>query len=91
METMKVLTVCAVQVAAKALEAAAFGAYYNIMTNLTDVTDEAFKAAVRTPTSAGSLASRQALTSGSGSADTQESVRFASGGPRRRCCCPPRR
>uniref|UniRef100_A0A3P9J0F8 Formimidoyltransferase-cyclodeaminase n=1 Tax=Oryzias latipes TaxID=8090 RepID=A0A3P9J0F8_ORYLA len=40
------------QVAAKALEAAAFGAYYNIMTNLTDVTDEAFKAATHRRASA---------------------------------------
>uniref|UniRef100_A0A3Q2ZYA9 Formimidoyltransferase-cyclodeaminase n=1 Tax=Kryptolebias marmoratus TaxID=37003 RepID=A0A3Q2ZYA9_KRYMA len=31
------------QVAAKALEAAVFGAYYNVMINLKDVTDEAFK------------------------------------------------
>uniref|UniRef100_A0A8C2ZBW8 Formimidoyltransferase-cyclodeaminase n=1 Tax=Cyclopterus lumpus TaxID=8103 RepID=A0A8C2ZBW8_CYCLU len=35
------------QVAAKALEAAVFGAYYNVTINLKDVTDDAFKMAVR--------------------------------------------
>lgn len=34
------------QVAAKALETAVFGAYYNVTINLKDITDEAFKAAV---------------------------------------------
>uniref|UniRef100_A0A672GR57 Formimidoyltransferase-cyclodeaminase n=1 Tax=Salarias fasciatus TaxID=181472 RepID=A0A672GR57_SALFA len=34
------------QVAAKALEAAVFGAYYNVKINLKDVTDDAFRAAV---------------------------------------------
>lgn len=34
------------QVAAKALETAVFGAYYNITINLKDITDEAFRAAV---------------------------------------------
>ncbi|XP_072235384.1 formimidoyltransferase-cyclodeaminase [Leuresthes tenuis] len=33
------------QVAAKALETAVFGAYYNVMINLKDITDDAFKAA----------------------------------------------
>ncbi|KAM4560241.1 formimidoyltransferase-cyclodeaminase [Odontesthes bonariensis] len=33
------------QVAAKALETAVFGAYYNVMINLKDVTDDAFKVA----------------------------------------------
>ncbi|XP_068458158.1 formimidoyltransferase-cyclodeaminase [Clinocottus analis] len=35
------------QVAAKALEAAAFGAYYNVTINLKDVTDDAFKMATQ--------------------------------------------
>lgn len=34
------------QVAAKALETAVFGAYYNVTINLKDIADEAFKAAV---------------------------------------------
>uniref|UniRef100_A0AAX7SGW2 glutamate formimidoyltransferase n=1 Tax=Astatotilapia calliptera TaxID=8154 RepID=A0AAX7SGW2_ASTCA len=34
------------QVAAKALETAVFGAYYNVTINLKDITDEAFRAAV---------------------------------------------
>lgn len=34
------------QVAAKALETAVFGAYYNVMINLKDITDDAFKEAV---------------------------------------------
>ncbi|RVE67744.1 hypothetical protein OJAV_G00084740 [Oryzias javanicus] len=40
------------QVAAKALEAAAFGAYYNILTNLRDVSDEAFRTATHRRASA---------------------------------------
>uniref|UniRef100_A0A3P8SL62 Formimidoyltransferase-cyclodeaminase n=1 Tax=Amphiprion percula TaxID=161767 RepID=A0A3P8SL62_AMPPE len=39
------------QVAAKALEAAVFGAYYNVMINLKDITDDAFKATVSVPAS----------------------------------------
>lgn len=35
------------QVAAKALEAAVFGAYFNVTINLKDITDEAFKLTVR--------------------------------------------
>uniref|UniRef100_A0A8C9T862 Formimidoyltransferase-cyclodeaminase n=1 Tax=Scleropages formosus TaxID=113540 RepID=A0A8C9T862_SCLFO len=35
------------QVAAKALEAAVFGAYYNVTINLKDITDESFKITVR--------------------------------------------
>lgn len=38
------------QVAAKALEAAVFGAYFNVMINLKDVTDEAFKLTVNLST-----------------------------------------
>lgn len=38
--------VCVGQVAAKALETAVFGAYYNVMINLKDVSDEAFRLAV---------------------------------------------
>lgn len=34
------------QVAAKALETAVFGAYYNVTINLKDIVDDAFKAAV---------------------------------------------
>lgn len=34
--------------AAKALEAAVFGAYYNVTINLKDITDEDFKASVST-------------------------------------------
>lgn len=34
------------QVAAKALEMAVFGAYYNVIINLKDITDDAFKEAV---------------------------------------------
>lgn len=34
------------QVAAKALETAVFGAYYNVMINLKDITDAAFRLAV---------------------------------------------
>lgn len=34
------------QVAAKALETAVFGAYYNVIINLKDITDNAFKEAV---------------------------------------------
>lgn len=37
---------CASQVAAKALETAVFGAYYNVMINLKDITDDAFRLAV---------------------------------------------
>lgn len=37
---------CASQVAAKALETAVFGAYYNVMINLKDITDDGFKQAV---------------------------------------------
>lgn len=44
------LFVC-LQVAAKALETAVFGAYYNVMINLKDVTDEGFKLAVSSSTS----------------------------------------
>lgn len=36
------------QVAAKALETAVFGAYYNVIINLKDITDDAFKEAVST-------------------------------------------
>ena len=39
------------QVAAKALEAAAYGAYYNVTINLRDITDEPFIAAVSVPSS----------------------------------------
>ncbi|MBN3308396.1 FTCD cyclodeaminase, partial [Amia calva] len=35
------------QVAAKALETAVFGAYYNVLINLKDINDETFKSAVR--------------------------------------------
>ncbi|XP_035989697.1 formimidoyltransferase-cyclodeaminase-like [Fundulus heteroclitus] len=35
------------QVAAKALETAVFGAYYNVLINLKDVSDEAFKLATQ--------------------------------------------
>ncbi|XP_035768534.1 formimidoyltransferase-cyclodeaminase [Neolamprologus brichardi] len=35
------------QVAAKALETAVFGAYYNVTINLKDITDEAFRAAIQ--------------------------------------------
>lgn len=38
------------QVAAKALETAVFGAFYNVMINLKDVTDESFRDAVSTST-----------------------------------------
>lgn len=34
------------QVAAKALETAVFGAYYNVIINLKDITDDTFKEAV---------------------------------------------
>jgi formiminotetrahydrofolate cyclodeaminase len=34
------------QVAAKALETAVFGAYYNVAINLKDITDESFKVTV---------------------------------------------
>lgn len=37
------------QVAAKALETAVFGAYYNVIINLKDITDEAFKIVVSAP------------------------------------------
>ena len=37
---------CDLQVAAKALETAVFGAYYNVMINLKDVTDDGLKPAV---------------------------------------------
>uniref|UniRef100_A0A8D3CI86 Formimidoyltransferase-cyclodeaminase n=1 Tax=Scophthalmus maximus TaxID=52904 RepID=A0A8D3CI86_SCOMX len=40
------------QVAAKALEAAVFGAYYNVMINLRDITDETFTAATHQRASA---------------------------------------
>ncbi|XP_029941907.1 formimidoyltransferase-cyclodeaminase-like [Salarias fasciatus] len=40
------------QVAAKALEAAVFGAYYNVKINLKDVTDDAFRAATEKKASA---------------------------------------
>lgn len=40
------------QVAAKALEAAVFGAYYNVMINLKDVKDETFRAATEKKASA---------------------------------------
>lgn len=36
------------QVAAKVLETAVFGAYYNVTTNLKDITDTDFKTAVST-------------------------------------------
>ncbi|KAG5852822.1 hypothetical protein ANANG_G00066630 [Anguilla anguilla] len=36
-----------VQVAAKALETAVFGAYYNVLINLKDITDESFKTTTR--------------------------------------------
>ena len=36
----------ALQVAAKALETAVFGAYYNVVINLKDITDESFKVTV---------------------------------------------
>uniref|UniRef100_A0A803TIF3 Formimidoyltransferase-cyclodeaminase n=1 Tax=Anolis carolinensis TaxID=28377 RepID=A0A803TIF3_ANOCA len=36
-----------IQVAAKALEAGVFGAYFNVVTNLKDITDEGFKKQVR--------------------------------------------
>lgn len=39
------------QVAAKALETAVFGAYYNVTINLKDITDEDFKTSVRHPSS----------------------------------------
>jgi len=35
-----------VQVAAKALETAVYGAYYNVIINLKDITDASFRAAV---------------------------------------------
>ncbi|MEQ2191536.1 hypothetical protein XENOCAPTIV_030125 [Xenoophorus captivus] len=37
------------QVAAKALETAVYGAYYNVLINLKDISDEAFKVAVSQP------------------------------------------
>lgn len=37
------------QVAAKALETAVFGAYYNVTINLKDITDKDFKTSVRHP------------------------------------------
>lgn len=37
---------CHVQVSAKALETAVFGAYYNVIINLKDITDASFRAAV---------------------------------------------
>ena len=37
-----------VQVSAKALETAVFGAYYNVVINLKDIKDHAFKTAVST-------------------------------------------
>ncbi|XP_028992084.1 formimidoyltransferase-cyclodeaminase [Betta splendens] len=40
------------QVAAKALETAVFGAYYNVMINLKDITDESFKVATQKRASA---------------------------------------
>jgi glutamate formiminotransferase/formiminotetrahydrofolate cyclodeaminase len=36
----------ALQVAAKALETAVFGAYYNVVINLKHITDESFKVTV---------------------------------------------
>uniref|UniRef100_A0A8C3F210 Formimidoyltransferase-cyclodeaminase n=1 Tax=Chrysemys picta bellii TaxID=8478 RepID=A0A8C3F210_CHRPI len=39
------------QVAAKALEAGVFGAYFNVVTNLKDITDEAFRKEVGCPSS----------------------------------------
>ncbi|XP_030626384.1 formimidoyltransferase-cyclodeaminase [Chanos chanos] len=41
-----------VQVAAKALETAVFGAYYNVIINLKDITDESFKSATKQRASA---------------------------------------
>uniref|UniRef100_A0A8B9JWU2 Formimidoyltransferase-cyclodeaminase n=1 Tax=Astyanax mexicanus TaxID=7994 RepID=A0A8B9JWU2_ASTMX len=40
------------QVAAKALETAVYGAYYNVIINLKDITDQAFRKAVSNPMSA---------------------------------------
>lgn len=37
--------------AAKALETAVFGAYYNVTINLKDITDDDFKTSVRHPSS----------------------------------------
>lgn len=40
-------TVTLMQVAAKALETGVFGAYFNVIINLKDITDESFKQQVR--------------------------------------------
>lgn len=37
------LSLSSPQVAAKALETGVFGAYFNVLTNLKDMTDDAFK------------------------------------------------
>lgn len=93
------------QVAAKALETAVFGAYYNVTINLKDITDEDFKTSVRHPSTLyanGSLFGRIEeffeFQPGSKSqiwlglfvvVDAEKSVGVTAGSKGERCCHPP--
>lgn len=83
------------QVAAKALETAVFGAYYNVIINLKDITDEDFKTSVRHPST---LCTYSSLFSGTEEffafqfvfvADAKKSVGVTAGSKGERRCHPP--
>lgn len=78
------------QVAAKALEAAAFGAYYNVTINLKDVADEGFRASVSAVALEPASSSRRRRPDGFVVAGAEESVGAAAGSGGERGRRPPR-